>query len=191
VSGNVFAHQTLASSTAQATLFNTYTTAKSVINASDVFTLPANYVRVGSMFHLRAWGALSNIVTPAGTITFQVELGGTVAAWSSGSLQLSSTANTLTPFELDILLAVKTIGSGTAATLIGGGRITALNLEIAAAVNPTVTDTTLMVPAGTPAAGTGWDSTLKQTWDLWVGFSTSNAGNGVQIANYLVDQVQA
>lgn len=189
MSGNIFARQTLASSTAQAGLLNTYTTAKSVINASDVFTLPANYLRVGSMFAVKVWGALSNIVTPAGTITFQVELGGTVAAWSSGAIQLSSTANTLTPFVLDLLLRCSAIGAS--ATFTGGATVTALNVQIAAAVNPTVTDSVLVVPTGAPGNGTAFNSTLAQTFDFWAGFSTSNAGNGIQVSNYLVEQVQA
>ena len=43
-----------------------------------------------------------------------------------------------------------------------------------------------MVPATAPAQGTGFDSTIANILDFWVGFSISNAANGVQIAQYKV-----
>lgn len=176
----------LASMQANGTLFNTYTTAKSVINPTELTTFLPNTLRVGSKLRIRAWGGLSNIVTTPGTVTFQIMMG-SVVAWSSGAIQMTTTANTLTPFFLDVTLRVATIGNGTAATLIGGGKLTALNLTIGSGANPTVTDTDIVVPVTSPAAGTGFDSTLSEILDFWVGFSISNAGNGVQLYDYEVE----
>ena len=44
----------------------------------------------------------------------------------------------------------------------------------------------LQCPATAPAVGTGFDSTVANLLDFWAGFSISNAGNGVQIHQYVV-----
>jgi hypothetical protein len=184
-----FLVQTLASQSAAGTLFNTYTTAKSVINATELVSLPANYMKQGAKFRIKAWGGLSNIITTPGTVTFQVMMGA-IVAFTTGAIQMTTTANTLTPWDFEATLQVRSAGASTAATLIGSGYITALNLTIGAAgVNPTVTDTSIVVPVTAPAAGTGFDSTIANLLDFWVGFSISNAGNGVQVQDYTVEQL--
>jgi hypothetical protein len=45
------------------------------------------------------------------------------------------------------------------------------------------------VPATAPAVGTGFDSTVANIMDFWVGIQTSNAGNGVQVYDYSVEQL--
>jgi hypothetical protein len=183
-----FLVQTLASQSAAGTLFNTYTAAKSVINPTELVQLPPNYLRQGSKFRIKAWGGLSNIVTTPGTVVFQVMMG-SIIAWTSGTIQMTTTANTLTPFDFEATLQVRAAGSGTAATLIGSGYLTALNLTIGSGANPTVTDTSIVVPVTAPAVGTGFDSTITNLLDFWVGFSISNAGNGVQVQDYTVEQL--
>jgi hypothetical protein len=180
--------QVLASQIANGTLFNTYTTAKSVINVTELVPMPGNYLRPGSKFRIRVWGALSNIVTTPGTVTFQIMIG-TIVVWTSGAIQMTTTANTLTPFTLEVEIRLATAGSGTSAAFIGGGKLSALNLSIGSGANPTVTDTIIMVPTTAPANGTGFDSTISDILDFWVGFSISNAGNGVQVYDYLVEQL--
>ena len=179
----------LASQRAAGTLFNTYTTAKSVLNVTELVSLSQNYMQVGTMFRIKAWGGLSNIVTTPGTVTFQIMMG-SVVAWTSGAIQLSTTANTLTPVEFEATIRLDSAGSGTAAKFIGGGRVTGLDVQLGSGVaNPTVTDSVLMVPSGSPAVGTGFDSTLTEILDFWVGFSISNAGNGIQLYTYSVEQL--
>lgn len=182
-----FLIQTLASQTANGTLFNTYTTAKSILNATDLLPMQGNFLsKLGRKLRIKAWGGLSNIVTTPGTVTFQVMMG-TVVAFSTGALQMTTTANTLAPFKFEATLRVASIGAGTGATLIGEGFVSALNLTIGSGANPTVTDTAVVVPVTAPAAGTGWDSTVTETLDFWAGFSISNAGNGVQLYDYTVE----
>jgi hypothetical protein len=183
-----FLVQTLSSQQTNGVLYNTYTTAKSVINPTELVVLPANYCRVGTKFRVKAWGGLSNIVTTPGFVTFQIMMGA-VAAWSTASIQMTTTANTLTPWRLEATLRVNAAGSGTTAVFIGEGVVSALNLSLSSVANPTVTDTIITVPTTSPANGTGWDSTLSQTIDFWVGFSISNAGNGVQVYDYSVEQL--
>ena len=181
--------QVLASQRANGTLFNTYTTAVTVLNPSDLLPIPANYIQVGSKFRIRAWGGLSNIVTTPGTVTFQNVLNG-VAVWSSGALQMPNVANTLSPFLCESVIRCSAVGNGTTATFIGGGTVIGLTVLLAAGADPTVTDTTLLVPAGAPGNGTGFNSAATANLDFFVGFSISNAGNGVQLYDYTVEQLQ-
>src|ERR1700690_3775114 len=182
--------QTLVSQKANGTLFNTYTTAKSVLNVQDLTPIPGNYFQVGSKIRVRAWGGLSNIVTTPGTVTFQVNMGA-VAIYSSGALQMTTTANTLSPFMFEATLRMATVGSVTSATWIGGGIVSALNLSLSAGANPTLTNGILAAPAAAPPARSGYDGTTQQILDFFVGFSISNAGNGVQLYNYEVEQLAA
>lgn len=180
--------QSLISQVAAGTLLNAYTTAKSVINPTELLTIPANYLKVGSRFRLRMMAGLSNIVTTPGTVTFQVMMG-SIVVWSSGAVQMTTTANTLTPLELDVVLRLDSIGSGTAAKFVATGRAVALNLTIGSGANPTVTDTVAVLPVTAPAVGTGFDSTIANILDFWTGFSVSNAGNGIQVYDYAVEQL--
>jgi hypothetical protein len=45
----------------------------------------------------------------------------------------------------------------------------------------------MTVPVTAPALGTAFDSTISQILDFWVGFSISNAGNGIRIDQYDVE----
>lgn len=184
----IYFPQTIASQTAAGTLFNTYTTAKSVINVTELVPMPGNYLKVGAKFRIRAMFGLSNIVTTPGTVTFQVMMG-SVAVWSSGAVQMTTTANTLAPVELEVNLRLDTAGSGTTAKFMATGKVIGLNLTIGSGANPTVTDTAIVLPVTAPAVGTGFDSTVSEILDFWTGFSISNAGNGIQLYDYTVEQL--
>lgn len=179
--------ETLVAQTIQGTLFNTYTTAKTVIPPTCLVQLAPNYFRIGRRYRITVEGAISNIVTTPGTITFQVMLG-SVAVWSSGAVQLNATAHTLLPFKLVVDLTVRAEGDGTVAKFIGQGLLTGIMFTLTAGQTDAAnTPGAFMVPATAPALGTGFDSTVAQLLDFFVGFSISNAGNGVQIEQYLVE----
>src|SRR5437879_5327816 len=93
--------QTIAVQRAAGTLFNTYTTAKSVINPDALVTLPSNFLVPGQMLHVWAFGGISNIVTTPGLMNFQVKIG-SVAVFDSGNIQLNATQHTTLPFWNDI-----------------------------------------------------------------------------------------
>lgn len=179
--------QVLASQRVSGTLFNTYTTAKTVLNQADLVPIPGNYLQVGSKLRVRAMMGLSNIVTTPGTVTFQVMMG-TVAVYTTGAIQMTTTANTLSGIELEVNMRLDSVGTGTAAKFMAQGKIIGLNLTIGSGANPTVTETVITLPQ-TPAVGTGFDSTISQILDFFVGFSISNAGNGVQVFDYTVEQL--
>lgn len=180
-------NEVIAVQQAQGTLFNTYTTAKTVINADALATIRANTLYIGKRFRITVQGGLSNIVTTPGTITFQVMMG-SVIAFTTGAIQLNATAHTLLPFKLVIDLTVRSIGSGTSAKFIGMGTLSGIHFTLTAGQTDAVnTSGSFSAPATAPALGTGFDSTADNILDFFTGFSISNAGNGIQIEEYLVE----
>jgi hypothetical protein len=166
------------------TLFATYTTAKSVLNTDALYTLPANFFRIGRKLRVRVQGAVSNIVTTPGLMNFQVKIG-SVAAFDTGNIQLNATAHTTIPFWLDIDLTCRAIGSGTAANVMGLALLVGKMFTLTAGQSDDVqSHMPIVCPVGVPAVGTGFDSTVANIVDFWVGFTISNAGNGVQIHQY-------
>lgn len=180
--------QCLVASSAVGTLFNTYTTAKSVLVATDLVTLTPNYLKVGGVFRVRAMGGISNVVTAQPTFTFQIMMG-SIVAWSSGAIATDTTAHTLIPFNLEVMLRVDSIGASTAAKFLGMGTLNGIMWTVGAGADSTTVVGSFPVPAAAPAVGTGFDSTIANILDFWVGIQTSNAGNGVQLYNYSVEQL--
>jgi hypothetical protein len=184
--------ETLSSQIAAGTLLNTFTTAKSVINPQALTPIPAGYFSIGKTLRIKIQGAISNIVTTPGTITFQLMLGpsGSIVVFTSGAVQLNATAHTTLPFDLEIILVCRSVGSGTAATLMGIGRLNGIMFTLTAGqVDGVNSSATMVVPVTAPAAGGGFDSTVANILDFWAGFSISNAGNGIQIHNYVVESL--
>jgi hypothetical protein len=56
-----------------------------------------------------------------------------------------------------------------------------------AVADPTTGIGKIMAPNTAPAVGTGFDSTIANILDFWVGISVSNAGNGIQVYQYFVE----
>ena len=191
--------QTIACIKKQGVLYNTYTTAKSmltsatsVVGVSDQLpiTSPPDY-NDGHKWKLIFQAGLSNIVTTPGTFNIQVVLGG-VAVYDSGAIILTTTAHTLTPIWGEIDISLDTSGNGTLAKFRGMGKFTALSLQNSGAAAADITTggipTILNNGSTAPALGTGFNSSQANAWDFFVGFSISNAGNGFQLWEYeLID----
>lgn len=179
--------QTLASQQSQGTLFNTYTTAKTVLNPQALYTFPAGFFQyAGQRLTVHVEGGISNIVTTPGTITLQVMLG-SVVVFTTGAVQLNATAHTTLPFVLDVSMTLQTVGNSTNAKFAGMGTLSGIMFTLTAAqVDAVNTSGLFQVPVTAPAQGTGFDSTSAQILDFWAGFSISNAGNGIQLENYVV-----
>lgn len=170
---------------AQGTFHTTYTTAKSVINAGDLVTYPADFWTIGRALRIDVIGAISNIVTTPGTVTFNVKFG-SVIVFTTGAIQLNATAHTKLPFWLEILMTCRAVGSGTSANFIGQAKMNGkIITNTAGQTDGANSDSMLLVPATAPAVGTGFDSTAAQQLDFHAGFSISDAANGIQIEQYL------
>lgn len=180
MSGLPFFSQVLTSQRAAGSANNTFTTARSVINPSELVTLPANYLTLGSRLRITVLMALSNVVTAQPTFTFQVMMGSAVA-FTTGAITTNATANTGLPVRLVIDLRVDSIGSGTSAKFMGSA--TLIGAPFASG------STAISVPITTPAVGSGWDSTIANILDFYVACQTNNAGNGVTVQDYIVEQL--
>jgi hypothetical protein len=130
---------------------------------------PANFWYPGRGLRVRVGGRLSCVVTTPGTARWDICLGaaGTTIVFDSGALNLNVVAKTTVPFLLDVVLACRTIGSGTSATffpLYGRLESEAVVGSAAAAAGG---NGSLLCPVGTPAAGAGFDSTVANIFDLF------------------------
>ena len=177
---------------AAGTLFNTYTTAKTVINQQDLISYPPNYFQLGKRLRITVNMAISSLTVTPGTVTFQVMLG-SIVVFTTGAIQLNATAHTLLPARLVVDLVCQlanTGGGGVVAKFMGTGVLTGIMFTLTAAqVDAVNTPGAFPAPATTPALGTAFDGTISQILDFWVGFSISNAANGVQVADYFVEDL--
>lgn len=174
------------------TLQNTYTTAKSVINSQAITPIPPGFLQLGDTVRVRASGGISNIVTSQPTFTFQVMMGtaqpSNIIAFTTGAITTTTTAHTLIPFEIEIYLRLDSEGSGTAAKWLGQACLRGI-MWVVSGATADLTDSMsiIMAPNTAPAVGTGFDSTVLNYLDFFVGISASSASNGIQIYQYTVE----
>ncbi len=190
--------ETLVASSIAGTSFGLFTTAKTVIPPICLFQFPPNYFYIGKVLRLCVTGGIGTVVTTPGTISFQVMIAA-VIAWTSGAIQLNATAHTNLPFSLNLLLTCRAIGSGTAANILGQAVLTgvmftgtattvdAWGTNVGFTAGAKVSDAVINAPITAPAAGTGFDSTIANVLDFFVGFSISNAANTVKVEQYIVE----
>lgn len=184
--------QCLKTQHAAGTLLNTYTTAKSVINTQAQCIIPGGYLQLGDMLHIRASGGISNVVTSQRTFTFQVMMGpavpATIIVHTSQAALTTTTAHTLIPFIYDVWMRLDSEGNGTSAKFLSQAYLNGIMFPISGAVaDPTLTTGMILCPATAPAVGTGYDSTVANYLDFFVGLSNSEATTGIQIYQYSVD----
>lgn len=165
--------------------------ATSLLPGAAKLVLPSNYfTKIGKKLRIKGFGRISNIVTTPGTFTLDVRLNATpIVVFNGGAMQMSSTAHTNVPFEFEINLTARAIGSGTTATLIGLAKVTSQALSLTAVADPTTTMDTLLAPATAPAVGTGFDSTAANLLDLFGTFSISNAANAFTLHDFSVESL--
>jgi hypothetical protein len=144
---------------------------------------------VGDILRNHPRGGISNIVTTPGLMNFQVKIGPIRRRFDTGNIQLNATAHTTLPFWLEILLTCVSDGPGaTAAQFIGAGHLKRrdVHAHCRADGRRNIGDAH-RGPRSAPALGTAFDSTVANILDLWAGFTISNAGNGVQVQQYMVE----
>ena len=183
--------ETLVTQQAAGTLFNTYTTSKSVINPQALYVVPAGFWYIGRKVRITVQGGISNRVTGPDSTTFEVKLGPTanIVAFTTGAMTLTTTAHTTLPFWCEIDLTCRAVGSGTSANLMGQARVTGQMFQYGTAGADSNAGGCIMGPNTAPAVGTGFDSTTSSILDFWVAQSVSNAGNGIQIQQYEVESL--
>lgn len=171
-----------------ATNYVSFTTAKSMLTsatateASDAAqVLQPGFWKRDAMLVIDFLAGVSNRVTGPDTFTIQIMMG-SVIAFTSGAINLTTTAHTLIPLRGQIYLTCRSVGSGTLATLMGQCVLNGQMVAMASGLADGAANTGwAMGPNTAPAVGTGFDSTVANTFDFWVAQSVSNAGNGFQL----------
>jgi hypothetical protein len=172
-------NQTLVSAQTAGTAL-TAAAAASCLPAAAKFTFPANLLKIGDTFNVRATGIISNVVTTPGTARFDLRFGSAVV-WDSGAINLNTTAKTNVPWWLDVSLTVRSIGASTSATIIGQG-IWASESGIASAAPASGGIAVFNVPVSSIAVGTGFDSTTSNVIDLF--FTQTVATGSMTLQQY-------
>lgn len=162
----------------------------SMLPAGQLITLPANFFAVGRKLRIKASGLISSLITTPGTARFKVKLGPTanIAVFDSLAILLDTVVATVNAgWRLEIDLTCRSIGSGTAATLWGDGEFKSMDILGVPATPPKANAIALLPWAASPAAGTGFDSTIPNVLDLT--FTQTAATGSITLEQYSVELV--
>lgn len=169
-------NQTLITSQAAGPAFSNSLSQTSVLNGQSKFTMPAGFLAyTGSKLRLVAGGKMSTAASSPGTYAWTVMFG-TIAVFAGGASGTLATSATNLTWDLSIDLLMLSTGSGTAATLTGRGRFLCAALSAATPVQ--------LLPASSPGAGTGFDSTISFQVDLQGTWSVASASNSITCTDY-------
>lgn len=137
----------------------------------------AFFDRVGVSLIIRAAGRISTLVTTPGTLTFDVRFG-SVSVLTGPAFALNTVQKTNVPWELYIKLVCRSIGNGTSATVLGMGHWR--SEAVVGSPTPSAGGVgTLMIPAATPAVGTGFNSEDAQQISLRAAWSVASSSNSI------------
>lgn len=171
----------------QGTLFNTYTTAKTILPAGCLVDVERNFWVPGRMVRLTAVAGISNRITGPDTFTLQL-MQGTNVLFSSGAINLTTTAHAVIPALITGLFTCQV--AGAAAQIRGLFEVTGQMVAMASGLADGAANTGYaMGPNTASALGTAFDGTASGTLDFWVAQSFSGAGNGIQINQYLLESL--
>lgn len=159
------------------TALSNTTTPTSIIAPAAKFTLPANFFQVGKELFVRAAGRISTAGSSPGTLTLDVRVGSVVVFSGGASGTLAVSASNLT-WIFEAMLTCRSIGASTVATILGTGKLLSAALSATTPIQ--------LLPASSPAAGTGFDSTAAAVLDLFATWSVANASNSLRCDQFTV-----
>lgn len=175
-------NETLINATENGTALANSVAATSIIPASAVYTLPANFFQVGEKLRIRIGGRISNIITTPGTLTLDVRFGAVIVA-NGGAMALNIVAKTNVTWWAEFDLTCRAIGSGTSANMMWIGKYMSENV-IGSPLPAAGGSGLLLLPSSAPAVGTGFDSTAAQAVNVFGTWSVADAGNSIQVHEY-------
>jgi hypothetical protein len=163
------------------------TTPTSILPTQAKYTLPANFLSIGTTLRFRAAGRISTLVTSPGTLTLDIRFGAVIVA-TSPAFALNVVAQTNDTWILNWDLTCRAVGGSTSANFMHTGMWTSAAAVggVAASVGGA---TSLMIPATAPAAGTGFDSTAAQQIDHFATWSVSNSSNSITLHQFSIDSI--
>jgi len=158
-------------------------TPASCIPTANKITLPNNYWTIGKQWRVLIQGRISCAVTTPGTARFDIR-STSALIFDTGALVLETTsARTNVPFELEINLVCRAVGTGTTTTLFGIGKFTS-EVVIGAVAAASGSNGVLLCPVGAPAVGAGTDNTAANTIDVF--FTQTVATGSMTVHNYSI-----
>lgn len=165
-------------------------TETSILAPQARYVLGANVLTyAGQALRLRMMGRISTVVTTPGTMTFKVKFNSTpIIVATSGALALNTVAKTNVTWILDWDMVARTVGGGTAATLMHSGQWQS-EAVIGSAAAGAGGASSHIFPATAPAVGTGFDSTTSNLIDVTATWSVANAANSIQAHTYKLEQL--
>ena len=163
------------------------TAATSLLPSQAKYTLPANFLQIGSKLRFQAAGRVSTLVTSPGTLILDIRFGSVIVA-TSPAFALNIAAQTNDTWLLNWDLTCRAIGGTTTANFMHTGMWTSSAAigGVAASVGGA---TSLMIPATAPVVGTGFDSTAAQQIDFFGTWSVNNAANSIQVHQFAIDSL--
>lgn len=156
--------------------------AASCIPTANKITLPNNYWTIGKQWRVLIQGRISCAVTTPGTARFDIR-STSALIFDTGALNLNIVAKTNVPFQLEINLVCRAVGTGTTTTLFGIGAFTS-EAVIASGLPSVSSNGTLLCPVGAPAVGAGTDNTAANTIDVF--FTQTVATGSMTVHNYSI-----
>lgn len=169
----------LASAVADSTALTASTTATTILHGSGVAQLNGGVLDIGTTIKCLLRGRISTVATP-GTLTFDLRFGPTsnIVMSALGAINLNATATTNQSFELEIEGTVRALGTGTSANMLVTARFSTRSLIGSATVAAGGVGV-ITLPDTAPAVGTGFDSTVDNTINVFATWGTNNA-NSIQ-----------
>jgi len=153
------------------TALSNTTTPTSIIAAAAKFTLPANFFVIGRELCVRASGRISTHASSPGTLTLDLRIGSVTVFTGGASPTLATSASNVT-WVYDATVTCRSIGASTSATLLGTGTLITAALSTTTPIQ--------LLPASSPAVGTGFDSTAAAVLDLFATWSAAQTGNSIR-----------
>jgi hypothetical protein len=178
--------ETLMQSQIDGTAVTTATPGASLLPPAAVLTLPANWWAIGRVLKIKILGRVSNRVTGPDTLTINVRYGAIQIA-ASQAIPINVLAKTNVSFILEWLLTCRSIGNSTLATCMHQGLFTSESV-IGAPLPAAGGQSTMLIPASAPAVGTGFDSTVAGTIDVFAFWSTG-AVNSIMSHQYTLESM--
>jgi hypothetical protein len=158
------------------------TTRTSILDPSAKIVIPAGFWEVGKQVQIQASGQVSCVVTTPGTLLLDLDFLNPTPAHvivaASQAMGLNIVAKTNVSWLLQLLLTCRSVGAGTAATLMFQGLWTS-EAVVGSPLPSAGGSGSLSIPPSAPVVGTGFDSTVNQTIDMFATFSVNTAGTAI------------
>lgn len=149
-------------------------TQTSVLNGQAKWTMPAQWLEfVGQKFRVRAAGVMSTAASAPGTFTWSLMFG-SIAVYAGGASGTLATSASNLPWQLEIDIIVRSVGSGTGATVEGNGKF----------MTAALSSSTPIQLLACPGPLTGFDNTVATVVDLQGAWSAASASNTLTCHDY-------